>query len=324
MRTHFNFWLIWARLLFLAAIFVFLQIGETWGQGQVTHEVSGQAAVANGDFYKARKKAVDQAMKSAVQLTLRQLIGGVEYNARKKELIRLFADAERYIKSYRYIEAVDDAEGMVSRVHLEVTLFPDAVTQTLKGRGIYSKRDTKKKVVILINETSFTSRANASYWDVIPISETSLGQSFVEGGFNVVDRDVVRQTVSEETVLSAIRGNMTDAVNIGLKSGADIVILGNSVSTLAVDDDPKGLNTIQANISLRAISVFKSTLIAAKSDFGSARSREPLAGELDAFGRVGKKLSDFLLSSIRRFWKEGATARQPVRSSGPPLPLGDL
>ncbi len=289
-----------------------------------THEVSGRVPVQDHNFVGAREKAVSQAMQRAVEQALIQLLGQKKFRSRKPELRRILTHAERYVQSYRFIEAYDDPVNMMSEVLLKVTLYADAVTQALNNLGVISGSSNRKTVLILLKENSFTSRGRESFWETLPISETALTQSFREAGVNVLGREAVQSLLSEDTVRDAVRSDMDATVTLGLKAGADVVIVGNAVSTKRGGDDPQVPPVVQATISVRAVSASQSSVIAAKSDFATARNPDALSGELEAFTAVSKKLSDFLLPSIQRYWEGGAVAKQPAPSSIPPLSVNDL
>ncbi len=298
-------------------------------QFQLTHEVSAKVTVRGNDYVKARKKAVSQAFQQALEQGLRSWIGDEKFDADRKSFNRLLNQADHYVQSYRFIDAVDDPIEKTSAVALEVTLFPDALGKSLSRIGVVAGPENLKNVVILISETSITSGDSELFWDTVPISETSLVQSFNEAGVNVIPREAIRNVVPEETVLSGVGGDMRDAVQIGLKMGADIVILGNAVSNAVKSRPDTEKSTIQTNLSVRVVSALKSTMVAAKSDFATAQSDDLLAGELEAFGEVSRKISDFLLSSLNFYWEAKASPEQQVpyetpRPVAPALPLGDL
>ena len=190
-----------------------------------SYEGTARVAAKNENYIVARKKAVSLAMKDAMSLAFKDLIGEEEFAANQRDLKNIIRRASRYVKSYRYLQALDDLEGKAGEVVLEVRFFPGAVNQALAGMGVIAGPVSEHKVIVLMKESSFTSAPLSSFWDVIPISETQLAKNFLESGVEVIDREQVRDTIPESIVLSAIKGNVEDARNIGLKAGADIVIV---------------------------------------------------------------------------------------------------
>jgi hypothetical protein len=207
-------------------------------------------------------------------------------------------------------------------VVLEVRFFPGAVNQALASIGVIAGPISEHKVVVLMQENSFTSAPLSSFWDIVPISETQLAKNFLESGVEVIDRERVRDAISESIVLSAIKGNVEDARSIGLKAGADIVIVGTAVSKLKKKH--KGIKTVQVNISVKAVSTIDASLLAAKSDFATVKNEYELLAELEAFDVTSQKLADFLLPTFHRYWEEGVQAPVKKSPNAPPMPMADM
>ena len=288
-----------------------------------SYEGVGSIPVKNENYVTARKKAVAFAMKNAMEAAFIDLMGEEEFASNQRDLKKIIRRASRYIKSYRYLQALDDLENKVSEVILEVRFFSGAVNQVLAGMGVVAHPLSENKVVVLMKENSFTSAPLASFWDVVPISETQLANNFLESGIEIVDRNSIRDVVPESIVLSAIKGNLDDARNIGLKAGADIVILGTAVSKLKKNKDIK-MKMVQVNISIKAVSILDSYLIAAKSDFSTVKNEYELSAELEAFDVTSQKLADFLLPSLYNYWEKGM--QTPIKKAPDtlPMPMADM
>ncbi len=280
-----------------------------------TYESEGKAPAKNANYLKARKSAVWRALRSAVNKALGDLLGE-DASARKGPQVKtILSSPTKYVKSYRFLEAVDDDLEEETRVRLEVILWTDALNKTLNTAGLVSSTVNPKAVVVLILERSFTARATGRFWDYVPMSEISLAQNLMGGGIHVIRRDRVANTVTEDRVRTAARGDVTAAVDIGLKAGAGIVIVGNAASTRQKGSATGPVN-VQANLSVKVVSVLDSKVIAAKSDFASARAVDPVNGELQAFEIVGEKIGDFLETTIKRYW-------QPVNKKASPAKPGE-
>lgn len=286
-----------------------------------TYETEGKASAKNANYLKARKSAVWSAMRSAVVKALDDLLGENAKTSAEGKVKQILSSPQKYVKSYRFLEAVDDELEEESRVRLEVVLWTDALNKALNSAGLVSSAVDPKTVVVLVLERSFTARSNSRFWEYVPMSEISLAQNLIGGGIHVVRRDRVANLVTEERVRLAARGDVTAAVDIGLKAGAGIVIVGNAAST-SQKGSAKGPVSVQANLSVKAVSVLDSKVIAAKSDFASARAVDPVNGELQAFEIVGEKMGDFLKTTIKRYWQPNekrATAAK-AEETGKPAP----
>ncbi|MFQ5672464.1 MAG: CsgG/HfaB family protein [Nitrospinales bacterium] len=290
------------------------------------YEVAAETDVFGQNFVKARKKAVAAALQEAVKFSLQETLGEETYQLNLRLLQKIISRAKRYVRGYRFLEAQDNSDENVVSVRLEVTLFNEALRKQLQTLGILTGPGAEGVVAIVIKETSFSSPREAGFWDFMPFSEAALSQRFADAGFHVVERDTLRGLVSEEMISNAVHGDMEAAANIGRKTGADMVIVGSAVSALSPEASEMGLKIIRANISLKAVSVLNSVIIAAKSDFAAAEGEDILTGEQKAFRKASAKLGGFLIDSIQRFRnKEPETeAPRPGVSQSPALPMTDL
>ena len=287
-------------------------------EGFATVEVKGE------NYVVSRNKAVQLALKDGLKEALKEIMGDEEFEASQRDLRKILRHASHYVKSYRFIEAYDDPANQTSEVKLEMRFFPSALNQALAGLGVIAGPINENKVVLLINEKSFTSAPVASFWDIIPISETQLANNLTEGGITVVDRENLRDIISEGTVLKAIQGDLSSARKIGLKAGADIVIVGTAVSSLREENVNKRTKTVQANINVKVVSTLESSLITAKTEFSTIKHEQALQAELEAFDIASKKLSNFLAPSFHRYREKGVELPVKKAPEAPPMSMSDM
>ena len=324
MRKRFPIKKYWFLGLF---VFVGLQFDDGFALAQPilkdSYQGIGLVPAKNENYVEARRKAVIYAMKNAMEKVIKDLMDEEKFAANQGGLKKIIRRASRYVKSYRYLESQDHIENKTSEVVLEVRFFSGAVNQALVGLGITAGPINEHKVIVLIKESSFTSAPLSSFWDIVPISETQLAQNFLKSGVEIIDRDQIRDTIPEAVVLGAIKGNTENIRNIGLKAGADVVIVGAAISKLKINKQT-GIKAVQVNISAKAISIDDSFLIAAKSDFAIVKGEYELLAELEAFNKTSQKLADFLLPSLYRYWEKGLQASDQKVTNAPPIPMADM
>lgn len=312
-----GFLLLIAGGFFNAEVFAQQKLGDVY-EGAATVQVQGE------NYVVARKKAVNLALKNGLEEALKEAMGDEEFEASQRDLRKILRRASSYVKSYRFAEARDDPFEKTSEVRLEMRFFSSAVRQALAGLGVITGPVSENKLVVLIKETSFTSAPVASFWDIFPISETQLVKNLMEEGIEVIGREQVRELVSETTVLNAIKGDLKSARSIGLKTGADIVIVGTAVSSLRGKRAAEDIKTVQANINVKVVSTLESSLIAAKTDFSTIKHEHALQAELEAFDNASEKLADFLIPSFHRYWEKGVEAPVKKAPEAPPLSMTDM
>ncbi len=294
-----------------------------------TYEVIVEVPVVRNNFVSARKKAIKIALRTALEQDLREILDNDEFERNRPEIQKILRAPKDYVKSYRFLESYDDPDQLVSYVNLEVIFFQDAINKSLKRRGVILGLDSVKQVVILINESNLNSEKETSFLETVPIAEALLSKSFVEAGISVVNRDLIRYEVSEKTIMSAIQGSISAAASIGSTVGVDIVILGNATSTTVINKKKINLKIVQVGINVKAISSSQSKVVAAKSDFSTVTRDEIFESETVASYRAGKKITEFLIPAIQKYWEPEAAKKKAKQGlaidvDSTPIPFGDL
>jgi hypothetical protein len=294
-----------------------------------TYEVIVEVPVVRNNFVSARKKAIKIALRTALEQDLREILDNDEFERNRPEIQKILRAPKDYVKSYRFLESYDDPDQLVSYVNLEVIFFQNAINKSLKRRGVILGLDSVKQVVILINESNLNSEKETSFLETVPIAEALLSKSFVEAGISVVNRDLIRYEVSEKTIMSAIQGSISAAASIGSTVGVDIVILGNATSTTVINKKKINLKIVQVGINVKAISSSQSKVVAAKSDFSTVTRDEIFESETVASYRAGKKITEFLIPAIQKYWepesaKKKAKQGLAIDVDSTPIPFGDL
>ncbi len=284
---------------------------------QSTFESVGQANVTDENYKRGRQAAVNQAFRKAMEDALIDILGEDEFEANFKKLERILRKSRQFVRTYRFLEAFDDFDTQTSGVELEVTFFMDSLRKQLGALGVLANKGGGNAIIILVNEKSTASIEFASFWEMFPLSEAHLVEQFIASGINVVKRDLVRDSISEETVLSAARGDISAATDIGMAAGVDIVLVGNAVSTPRDGDNP-GDQSVQVSLNLKAISSIKMRMVAAKSDFASAQAGSLEDAENQAFEIVANKLAGFFQTSIKNYWNPKPVAKSAPKITGSP------
>ncbi|PIQ99334.1 MAG: hypothetical protein COV66_12200 [Nitrospinae bacterium CG11_big_fil_rev_8_21_14_0_20_45_15] len=268
---------------------------------QSVHFAEASVGVNDGNYVVGRKRAISKALQEALRYALKSLLGEEEYASNSRELGGVVRDAEDYVKSYRILYAADNQVAQTSDIKLEATFFYNVLANTLSSQGLFSSNVKEKGILVLIRELSYTSSKPRPFWQLVPISETALSQKLIEAGANIIGRKLVQDSIPEETIMKALNGDMKVAAHIGLKAGADLVILGNAASSQRATSQ-EGEVSIQSNISLNVVSALSSALISARSEFAVAQNADPLVAEMEAFDIAAGQAVRYLWPSIQKVW----------------------
>ena len=86
-----------------------------------SYEGVARVAAKNDNYIVARKKAVSLAMKDAMSLAFKDLMGEEAFAANHRDLNNIIRRASRYVKSYRYLQAL--SLMLQQQVHLHLVPF---------------------------------------------------------------------------------------------------------------------------------------------------------------------------------------------------------
>ena len=106
---------------FLVIVLMFMLLGQvviSFAQFDfdTPYEVSAEVPVVKNNFVKARKKAVKIALTLALEQGLRGILRDDEFEQNRQEMQKMLKAFNKYVKSYRFLEAYDDSVEQMSRV----------------------------------------------------------------------------------------------------------------------------------------------------------------------------------------------------------------
>ena len=320
--SNFGLWFFFV-VVFLYPVFAIAQSifpsyeNKTISQLPRFYEVTTEAEAIANDFVSARKKAVKIAMKMAVNEAIKNILDEESDLSNQTALIKILRHPDQYIKSYRFLSSFDNTKLMLAEVRLELEIYTQELKQRLRSLGVLNAPAEERAVIILVMEKGISS-LEKPFWETIPISEISLVHSFQEAGIQAVNRNFIRDLIPEENAAKAVQGNIASAVDIGNLAGADVVITGRAVLSKLQEN-----GEIQANVTLKAISVASGSLIAARSEFASSSEEDLIRGELSAIYQATSKIGKFLIDSVRKFWNPKVKKSPLAKGSLEKVPVSD-
>lgn len=124
-----------------------------------------------------------------------------------------------------------------------------------------------------------------------------------EHGMAVVEPEGGKAGVENRQALRASAGDDRGAAALGLKSGADIVIVGDAVSRASTQQIAESsLRSYEAMVTLRAVRTDNSENLASASETGTAIDIEDINGGSKALKAAGEKAVASLIPSMLANW----------------------
>jgi hypothetical protein len=278
------------------------------GQDRIqTTEAVGQAAIA-GDVLAAKEQAKDDAMRSCVQQVATTVVtASTETDQAQLLSDKVFAHSVGYIRKFQILEDRQDGNTWVTKLRCEVS--EAKLDEDLMAFGIAYRRAGMPRVFVLIAEQAIHATQATGWWQGggntadLRVMEHAFMDRMERSGFTFIDPEVLHGKVKLEAI--GADPNLQQAREVGVRSGAEIVIVGRAIA--------KPLGEIQiengtfysaiANVSARAVRTDTGEIVATAEFTGTAgRGFEQTTAGRNAFSEAGRQLARDLFAKIGKVW----------------------
>lgn len=286
-------------LIYFLSIVLILCVNPSYGveEGDVlTVQASGQAVIKKGDVEGAKKKAILNAKRNAVEQVGTRIISRtvVENFILVKD--KIISKADGYVHNYTILKEKQSGGSYLVEMEAQVSkssLVEDALS-------LYHDMN-KPRVMVILPEI----REN----NVIPMShaENIVSEFFVNKEFTLIDPVIVKDKIRKDEMRKLAEGDQIAAAKIGLDAGAEVVVAG-TATVGNVQSVRDVMYSSKATCSARAIKTGNASLYALSSASKSAadgiaegaqrKSIESSCTSIakDIFWKIVKKWNDELMT----------------------------
>ncbi len=265
----------------------------------------GVGGIMYNDVGAARDRAIDDALRKAVEQTL-----GTYIDAQTKvENYMVVEDrilnwSRGYVKNYQILsegKKTPESYEVVIQATVDMTNLANdanAVQNLLQSMG-------NPRVMIMIDEQNVGEVSTRYHYFQVNMtaSETAMINKFTEKQFVVVDPMTVRQNKERDAILSAINGDTKAAKSIANALDAEVVITGKAIAKVATGINLGGMKSCQANINARVIDADVGTIIATGSKHAAYPHIDEVTGGTMAIEKAANALADELITKILEKWR---------------------
>lgn len=212
-----------------------------------TIESQGVAAIVQGNLDISRDKAIEDALRNAVEQATGSLIEN-ETLVENYQLLsdKIYSQSKGYVQSYEVVD--EKAEEGLYRVTIKATVASGELKNDLRALNILMHQVRKPRVMVLFEE-SLSQDVNSGR-----LAEDAVSKVLLERGFKLVDADVVRRNLGRDGVRGLLAGDERVAAVIGDKYGAEMLLIGTAQATTSeVTIGDIRINSNQAVVSARLI-----------------------------------------------------------------------
>jgi len=283
------------KIYYLTLLYVFLLAAAPLlaaeDKSSLAVKADGSGAILGNDIDAARKAAIADAKKNAVEQAGVQILSSttVENFALVKDRIIMKVDA--YLKNFSIIQERRDGNAVIVSIQAEVSkgnLIDDATL-------LYHDMD-KPRLMIIIPEL----RGNVIAPD--RHIENLVSDFFLSKGFSLVDPNTTR-ALQQDDFRRIAEGDVKHAAKMGMQAGAEMIITG--VITAGEAESVRGiLYASKATLSLKAFRADNAAMYAATSLTESAVDGIADAARRKAAEVAGKNASKDMFWKIVKKWND--------------------
>jgi len=212
-----------------------------------TIESQGVAAIVQGNLDISRDKAIEDALRNAVEQATGSLIEN-ETLVENYQLLsdKIYSQSKGYVQSYEVLD--EKAEEGLYRVTIQATVASGELKNDLRALNILMRQVRKPRVMVLF-EDILSQDVNTGR-----LAEDAVSKVLLERGFKLVDADVVRRNLGQDGVRGLLAGDQRVAAVIGDKYGAEMLLIGTAQATTnEVTIGDIKINSNQAVVSAKLV-----------------------------------------------------------------------
>jgi len=273
------------------------QTAVTGTSAQVT--VVGMGSILAGDKAAARDKAIEDAMRKAVE----QAIGTTVTSSTLVQNAVLVEDnilawSSGYVSNYKILR-----EGTALAESYEVEMLATVDTGSLRNDTAALADMIEKmgnpRMMLLVDEKNIGVSEKWYYFSVdITACETAMIDVFRNKGFEVVDPGVAKENAQREQVVAALEGNAQKAAALAKTQDAEWIITGKAVANVASGFNMGGMKSCQANITARLVRADDAKIIATASEHAAVPHIDEVTGGTQAIEKASRKCAENLMQKV--------------------------
>jgi hypothetical protein len=282
-----------------------------------TVEATGQAAFA-GDALAAREQAKDDALRGCVQQVATTVVTAASETDQAQLLSdRIYAHSLGYVRRFQLLEDRQDGNTWITKVRCDVS--EGKLDEDLMAFGIAYRRAGMPRVLVLVAEQAIDATRATGWWQGggnaadLRVVENAFMDRMERSGFTFADAEVLAGKVRLEVI--GADPNVQQARELGVRSGAEVVVIGRAVAKplgeLQIDGGT--FYSAVANVSARAVRTDTGEVIAA-AEFTSTAGRgfEQTTAGRAALSEAGRQLARVLFAKVGQVWAREQSGQKRV------------
>ena len=295
-------------------------------QGDVIVQVAqGQAAVLDNDKPAARQKAIEDALRHAVEMAVGTKVTSTsEVQDFQSKMDQVLTHSSGFVKKYEIVN-----EGMdndVVQVTVRAFIGSAELDKDLEAMGMLMARKGMPRTMVLIAEQNIGMAAPSAAWMKdkggqnalvsadLRIAENTILDSLKNGGFRqLIDPDIATEkAVQVGGITTEI--NASQARKLKSLTGAEVILIGQVIATSRgeMGDLGPGWRSCTATISGRAVNTDNGDILSTDETTQNAAQLDDLTCGKEAIKKASKVYAQDMIKKIAARWSQDVSGGNEV------------
>ena len=304
--------------------------GTSTGTSTVSGDVQvqtamGQAAVLGGDKPAAREKAIEDALRHAVEMAVGTKVTSTsEVQDFQSKMDQVLTHSQGFVKRYEIVKEAMD--GDVVQVTVKASISMAELDKDLQAMGLLMARKGTPRTMVLIAEQNIGMAAPAAAWMKdkggqnalvsadLRIAENTILDSLKNGGFKqLIDPDIATEkAVQVGGITTEI--NASQARKLKSLTGAEVILVGQVIATSRGEmaDLGPGWRSCTATISGRAVNTDNGDILSTGETTQNAAQLDDLTCGKEAIKKASKVFAQDMIRKIGERWSQDVSGGNEI------------
>ncbi len=280
-------------------------------------EATGQAAILEGDKSHARDKALDDALRKAVEQAVGTMISS-ETITENYQLIsdRIYSKAEGYVSKYRILDEKEEDGVFIVQVRAQVAT--GAVQSDLESLHLLLERKEMPRMLALVAEQNIGLEKPAYWWGGALLSEDmrvvegTLMEIMRAKGFTFIDPETLRGKKKVSMPVAVLSDKQ--ARRVASTTDAEVILVGKAVARdIGQTWEGTRMRSANAEVQVRAINTSNGEVIAVASDEATVPHVSATTAGKQALKKASEKVAAKLIDQIAAKWVAETSSAASIR-----------
>ncbi len=302
---------LWAALTIISLCFIPVSgAADAGDQRVVTVHAVGGSLIQGADTSASREAAIADGLVAAITRVLLDLVPDKVAVGHFQVLSdSILANPDPYILNYEMLTESIGAKQY--RVMVKVNVSVEMLKRGLKKAGIHLGRRPYPQVLYCIAEKAAGAAEFQYWWGGHGVWVSGPAADALQKGLAAKGFGQVRPEAVADGGLPLELG-VAGAVQLGRKTGADVVIVAQAVAEAAPNTMGATLQSFRGTISARAYAVSSGQEMGQAFQYALASADNPDAGSAEALGKAAASAAEDLATEVARAWFDAADTASAV------------